>query len=121
MPRPSPEARAVFESLLPDDPAVICRPMFGNQAAFVNGNMFAGLFGEELFVRLGEAERDSVIELGGGDFAPMPGRAMKDYVTLPSGWAGQLEPARDWIARSLEWTRALPAKQPKPSRGGRRR
>jgi len=31
--------------------------MFGNQAAFVNGDMFAGLFGDRLFVRLSDEDR----------------------------------------------------------------
>ena len=54
MPKPSAMSKALFESLVPGDPRVTVRPMFGNVAAFVNGNMFMGLFGDELFVRLSE-------------------------------------------------------------------
>ncbi|MDQ6901199.1 MAG: hypothetical protein M3072_17160, partial [Candidatus Dormibacteraeota bacterium] len=39
--------------------------------------MFAGLFGEDLFVRLADADRDQLIEEGGADFAPMAGRVMR--------------------------------------------
>jgi TfoX/Sxy family transcriptional regulator of competence genes len=119
MPKSSAQAQAAFRSLLPDDAAVNTRPMFGNLAAFVNGNMFAGLFGEDLFVRLGDADRTRLLEEGGADFAPMADRVMKGYVTLPAGWAERPEPTRELIGRSLEWTRALPAKQPKKA-GGRR-
>ena len=52
MPKPSEQAKAAFTKLVPGDPAITLKPMFGNLAAFVNGNMFAGLFGEDLFVRL---------------------------------------------------------------------
>ena len=31
--------------------------MFGNLGAFVNGNMFAGLFGSSVGVRVGAADR----------------------------------------------------------------
>jgi hypothetical protein len=63
--------------LVPKDSAVKLKPMFGNLASFVNGNMFAGLFGEDLFVRLPDEERDQVKQQGGHDFEPIPGRAMK--------------------------------------------
>ena len=56
MPKPSEHAKAAFTKLVPDEPAVNMRPMFGNLAAFVNGNMFTGLFGEDLFVRLPDVQ-----------------------------------------------------------------
>ncbi len=113
MPKPSSEAKEAFLSLLPPDPQVATRPMFGNMAAFVNGNMFAGLFGEALFVRLPDAEREAAIAQGGTDFEPMPGRAMKGYVTLPPKWRQDEAATRDWITRSLVWARDLPAKEAK--------
>jgi TfoX/Sxy family transcriptional regulator of competence genes len=113
MPRPSQEAKSAFRALVPEDPAVATRPMFGNLAAFVNGNMFAGLFGEDLFVRLAEEEQAAVIEQGGGKFEPMAGRAMKGYVTLPGSWRSEPGVAEGWIARSLAFARALPPKQAK--------
>src|SRR5216683_1644437 len=99
MPKPSSEAKEAFLSLLPPDPQVATRPMFGNMAAFVNGNMFAGLFGEALFVRLPDAEREAAIAQGGTDFEPMPGRAMKGYVTLSPKWRQDEAATRDWITR----------------------
>ncbi len=45
IPKPSEEDKQFFRSLIPDDPAVEVKPMFGNLGAFVHGNMFAGLFG----------------------------------------------------------------------------
>jgi TfoX/Sxy family transcriptional regulator of competence genes len=113
MPKPGPDAVAAFRSLIPEDDAVAARPMFGNLAAFVNGNMFTGLFGEKLFVRVEEPDRQRLLRDGGSDFEPMPGRAMSGYATLPPGWAERPEETREWIARSLEWARTLPAKQPK--------
>jgi TfoX/Sxy family transcriptional regulator of competence genes len=121
MPRPSEQAKIAFTALLPDDPALSTRPMFGNLAAFVNGNMFTGLFGEDLFVRVPDSDREQLIQQGGADFAPMPGRGMKGYVNLPPGWAERPDATRTWMGRSLEFARALPAKEPKKKGGGRRK
>jgi TfoX/Sxy family transcriptional regulator of competence genes len=116
MPKPSEQAKRDFQELLPEEPAVAARPMFGNLAGFVNGNMFTGLFGEKLFVRVADADREALIKEGGADFAPMAGRPMKGYVTLPAGWAGRPAATRRWIDRALETTRALPAKVAKPKK-----
>ena len=112
MPKPSEEAKAAFTRLVPDGPAVTLRPMFGNLAAFVNGNMFAGLFGEDLFVRLPEAESAKVRKQGGRDFAPMAGRPMKGYVTVPGTWRAKPEAVKGWITTALEVTGRMPAKVP---------
>lgn len=111
MPKPSEQANTAFRGLLPKDPAVTLKPMFGNLASFVNGNMFAGLFGEDLFVRLPDDERDQVKKQGGRDFEPMPGRAMKGYVCVPGNWQKKPIEARAWISRSLAWSGGLPPKK----------
>jgi TfoX/Sxy family transcriptional regulator of competence genes len=112
MPKPSDQAKAAFTKLVPAEPAVTMRPMFGNLAAFVNGNLFAGLFGEALFVRLGDDDRAKVRKEGGKDFEPMPGRAMTGYVTVPGTWRPKPDAAKAWIKVALEQTRRLPPKVP---------
>ncbi len=113
MPRPSDEAKEAFRALVPAGDAVTTKPMFGNLAAFVNGNMFAGLFGDDLFVRVSAADRDALLAKGGRDFEPMPGRAMTGYVVLPSGWRTSASGAARWITTALQATTRLPAKTPK--------
>jgi TfoX/Sxy family transcriptional regulator of competence genes len=112
MPKPSEQAKAAFTKLVNDEPAVTMRPMFGNLSAFVNGNMFAGLFGEDLFVRLPDAQSAPIRKQGGRDFEPMPGHAMKGYVTVPSTWRNQAAASKAWIAASLAFARGLPPKVP---------
>jgi TfoX/Sxy family transcriptional regulator of competence genes len=112
MPKPSEDAKAAFARLVPGEPAVTMRPMFGNLAAFVNGNMFAGLFGEELFVRLSDVDGAKVRKQGGRDFEVMPGRAMRGYVVVTSTWHNKPEAANGWIKAALELTRQLPPKVP---------
>lgn len=115
MPRPSEKTKELFSGVVPDDPSIRLRPMFGNLAAFVNGNMFAGLFGEDLFVRLPEAEAAVIMRSGGRPFEPVAGRAMSGYVIVPSGWQTKLDSVRPHIKRALELTRAMAPKAKKPA------
>ncbi len=114
-PKPNEASKAYFRSLVPDDPHVEVRPMFGNLAAFVNKNMFLALFGNEVAVRLPEEQRATLLEEGGTSvFTPMPGREMKEYVVLPEAWRPDARRANAWVERSLKWVGAMPPKPPKP-------
>lgn len=119
MPKPSDQAKASFQKLVPPDPAVSTRPMFGNLSAFVNGNMFCGLFGEDLFVRVSDEDQAKVRKQGGRAFEPMPGRAMTGYVVLAGGWQKKPDAARTWIVTALSWSRALPPKVAKGAKAGK--
>jgi TfoX/Sxy family transcriptional regulator of competence genes len=110
MPKPTDETRDFFASVVPDHPAVTVRPMFGQLAAFVNGNMFMGIFGEDVFVRLPDDERDELRRAGGGPFEPMAGRPMKEYMVLPETWRDEPDRVREWAARSLDHAEGLPVK-----------
>ena len=103
----------LFKSLVPDDPHISVRPMFGNLSAFVNGNMFFGLFGDELFVRLPVQDLSLLKEKGASNLEPMKGRPMKDYVVMPSSGKEEPETVRAWVSKSLAWSSRLPAKKTK--------
>jgi TfoX/Sxy family transcriptional regulator of competence genes len=111
--KPSDELKDVFRALVPAEAGVTVRPMFGHIAAFLNGNMVTGLFGDGLFVRAKDADRDSLLAAGGEDFAPMPGRPMNGYVMLPSNWRTDEASTRKRIDRALAVTALLPPKQPR--------
>ena len=87
--------------------------MFGQLSAFVNGNMFCGIFGEDLMVRLPEAEIAAVKQQGGRDFEPMAGHKMSGYVIVPGDWRAKPAPAVALVKRALAHTRGMPAKAPK--------
>ena len=113
IPKPDEEAKAFFRSVVPEAPDVAIRPMFGNVSGFVNGNMFMGLFGNGLFIRLPEGERDEVMAAGGSSFEPMPGRPMTGYVMVPDAWRDDPKTLDSWIGRALAFGRTLPPKQKK--------
>ena len=86
--------------------------MFGNVSAFVNGNMFAGLYGEDLFVRLSENDSAELLKnRGASPFEPMKGKPMRGYFFIPRSWRQQPDQVRAWVSKSLDWTAKLPAKK----------
>jgi TfoX/Sxy family transcriptional regulator of competence genes len=108
IPKPTPAARNLFDALVPtDDPRVEVKPMFGNIAAFVNGNMFLGVFGPEVGLKLSDADQQALRAAGGGPFGPAE-RPMGGYVSLPAEITP--ETAQPWVTRSLTHVAALPPK-----------
>ena len=102
----------MFRSLVPDDPQVTVRPMFGNLSAFVNGNMFFGLFGNDLFLRLSTEDQEELLKnKGASRLEPMKGRPMKDYVIVPKSWMNDPKAVGSWVSRSLAWSSKLPLKK----------
>jgi TfoX/Sxy family transcriptional regulator of competence genes len=111
-PKADEASKAFFESLVPDSPGVQSRPMFGNRAAFVNGNMFLALFGSQVAVRLSDEDRAELLrQKSASSFEPMPGRPMKEYVVLPETWRRSPAKAKQWVERSLAWASKLPPKK----------
>jgi TfoX/Sxy family transcriptional regulator of competence genes len=88
-------------------PGVEVKPMFGQLGAFVNGNMFAGLFGSSIGVKLDEEGTTQLRHLGGGPFGPDE-RPMGGYTTIPD----TLEP-QAWVERSAAYVGTLPPKSRK--------
>lgn len=112
IPKPSPDDMDRFRSIVPADPRVVVKPMFGNLGAFVNGNMFMGLFGADIGLKLAvdDARELQAIE-GAGPFGPAE-RPMGGYVTMPAAIIGT--PAgKGWVTRALEHVGELP---PKPQK-----
>lgn len=114
VPRPSKETEELFRSVVPEAPGVHVKPMFANLAAFVNGNMFAGLFGDAVGVRLPDEEkRAELLSVeGAGPYGP-PERPMGGYVSLPAAWKDDPDRLREWIAVALDQVSRLPPKQPR--------
>ncbi|KRE71755.1 TfoX/Sxy family protein [Arthrobacter sp. Soil762] len=118
MAKASDEAKKRFRSVVPDNPEVVVKPMFGNLGAFVNGNMFAGLFGSTIGVKLSDADRQ-VLESTEQTvpFGPAE-RPMGGYTGLPEVWNADGDDARAsaWVEKSFEYVAGLPPKAPKAAK-----
>ena len=116
IPKPSDQDRQFLQSILPEDARVEVKPMFGNLGAFVNGNMFAGLFGSTVGVRLDPAARDELAAIDGtGAFGPKE-RPMTAYLSLPPAWRVEPALAATWVARALDHVAGLPPRKAKPGK-----
>jgi len=115
MPKASDADKDRFRSLVPNLPEVVIKPMFGNLGAFVNGNMFAGLFGPTVGVKLSEEDKAA---LEGTErtvpFGPAE-RPMGGWTGLPETWSveGGDDHARVWVEKAFEHVAGLPPKAPK--------
>lgn len=115
IPRATDDAREAFKGLVPPDPRITVKPMFGNVAAFCNGHMFFGVFGSDLFIRLAEPDRASLLaEAGTAIFEPTAGRPMREYVVLPAIWRTEPATLQPWIRLSVGYVDEFAPKKPKP-------
>jgi TfoX/Sxy family transcriptional regulator of competence genes len=94
------------------------KKLFGCPAYFVNDNMLAGVFQEDIFIRLSEPDR---IEIRSGydeavPFEPVEGRIMKEYVVLPDSLYNNPEKFQEWLDRSYQYVSLLPSKKAKKNK-----
>lgn len=116
IPKPTSADKEFFLSLLPDEVEIEVKPMFGNLGAFVHGNMFAGLFGPAVGVRLSAADQAELGAFAGsGPFGPAE-RPMGGYLSLPPSWRATPEVARDWVDKARAHVSTLPPKVKKPKK-----
>jgi TfoX/Sxy family transcriptional regulator of competence genes len=91
------------------------KKMFGYPAYFINGNMFAGVHGDKLFVRLSESDMNEIMNahLNITRFEPMPGRVMQGYAVLPKQVYSDDKLFAKCLDKSMKYASALPPKQKK--------
>jgi TfoX/Sxy family transcriptional regulator of competence genes len=108
------ELTDIFYNSLPKDELVEQRKMFGYPCAFVQGNMFAGLHQENMAVRLPEPSREAMTRLkGAGQFEPLPGRIMKEYITVPETVLKDPKELAKLVLEAFEYALSLKAKSKK--------
>jgi TfoX/Sxy family transcriptional regulator of competence genes len=122
----APEALKVHMETLMQGVECEKKPMFGYPAYFINKNMFAGLFGDKVFLRL---SADQVVLVsksfpGLSHLEPMPGRPMKDYYEIPEKlhaddkrMARLIQEAADYCrSLAVKATKKAPTKAKKPKK-----
>ena len=116
MPKSSSESISYFAEIVPSDPDIVQKKMFGYPSCFVNGNLFLGLHGDDVILRLGADRLASFMhEEGAAQFEPMPGRPMKEYAVAPKAVRDDTARLAAWISEALAYARTLPPKVKKPN------
>ena len=88
------------------------RKMFGGLCLMFNGNMFAGVIGDELMLRVGTDRFEELLAQPGARPMDFTGRPMKGYLFVaPIGFASDEDLSR-WIAVAHDFVDSLLPKKP---------
>jgi TfoX/Sxy family transcriptional regulator of competence genes len=105
---------ARFDRLLPTDPRVERRTMFGCPMGYCNGNLFLGLHENRFLIRLGDDDRAALIkQFKAKPFEPMPGRKSSATLVVPDRITADPAALRSWFDKALSYVLSLPPKKPK--------
>lgn len=89
------------------------RRLFSSQAYFVNGNMFAGVFEDLIFLRLSEDDRELMkfeydeIE----HFDPLVGRPMQEYLVITDNIFNNIPELEKWLEKSYQYALRISPKK----------
>ncbi len=121
--RPSDQLAERFDRLLPKKPLVTRRRMFGCPCAFVNGNMFAGVYQQSVVVRLPKPTRSALFEAGRAQPFTVQGRTMREYALVGDAMQAADSYLGSLLGQAFDFARGLPPKASKMARApaGRRR
>jgi TfoX/Sxy family transcriptional regulator of competence genes len=91
------------------------KSMFGAPTYFKNGNMFAGIHGDSIIVRLSDKDIKEVLKTHQQvrPFEPVKGRIMKEYLALPQSIYSDKALLSNLLNRAHKYASSLPAKKPK--------
>jgi TfoX/Sxy family transcriptional regulator of competence genes len=107
-PKASVEKEMLLEELLS---GIDChrKRMFGAPVFFANQSMFAGVFADDIFLRLGEEDRARFLKenKGARTFEPVPGRLMREYVIAPHALLKAKESMRAWLELASNYARKI--------------
>ncbi len=105
-----PGLAAAFDKATPKDANIVRKSMFGYPALFLNGNMFAGTFQDQVVAKLNDADLEKARKSGVKQFEPMPGRPMKAFVVIPSTDVSTPAALASWIERAHRNAETMPPK-----------
>jgi TfoX/Sxy family transcriptional regulator of competence genes len=112
------EHHPLFVAALPKDKRVQTMQMFGGVAAKLNGNMFGGLFGRSIIVRLSDADREAALAIDGtAPFDPMGnGRVSKDTLMMAESVMEDPAEMKLWLQKAADHAATLPKKAAKAAK-----
>ncbi|OHD12105.1 MAG: hypothetical protein A2086_04620 [Spirochaetes bacterium GWD1_27_9] len=93
------------------------KKMFGSPVYFVNNNMFSGVYGDDIFIRLNEENQKEFYSKFSDTtkFSPM-GKTMKEYVVIPKSLYDNENILYEWFNISFNFVLSLPTKEKKLKR-----
>ena len=86
------------------------RKMFGGLAFLVRGNMFCGVVGGDLIVRVGPDAYEAALSQPHARQMDFTGQPMKGLVYISREGIASADDLRAWVGQGLRFGRSLPAK-----------
>ena len=99
-----------LQELFGDDDRVSQRKMFGGLALMFQGNMFIGVIGDELMVRVGKENHAAALAEPHAREMDFTGKSLGGYVYVAAEGIAEDEELQRWCDRALSFARTLPAK-----------
>ena len=99
-----------IEDALISEPRIIKKKMFGVACYMLNGNAFAGVWGDSLIVRTGPDAYDSALEEPYVREFDITGRPMKGWVVVGPEGIDDDSALREWLRRAMDFANSLPQK-----------
>ncbi|HEY5526023.1 MAG TPA: MmcQ/YjbR family DNA-binding protein [Candidatus Anoxymicrobiaceae bacterium] len=109
-----PARKEALDAFLLDNPEVEPGKAFGMPAYYVNGKMFARVFGDGVTVKLPADDVGELLEREGvSEFQPMEGRKMKNWVVIRRDDPSDLVKDRDIFQTAFDYVYALTKEAPR--------
>ncbi len=112
------EFAARVREVVAEQDGITERKMFGGLAFMLSGNMFCGIIGNELMLRVGPARYQEALDTPHVRPMDFTGRPMTGMVYVEAEGCRTDQALEAWISRALGFARSLP---PKGSSGTARR
>lgn len=93
-------------------PEMVEKVMFGGVGYMLHGNLACGVQGEDLIVRIGEAEDQAALKLSFvRSFMPVPGRPMAGWILVAPAGTGSEQELAEWVNKGVQFAATLPEKK----------
>jgi TfoX/Sxy family transcriptional regulator of competence genes len=99
-----------LQDILGDEAGLAEKKMFGGLAILLDGNMAAGVYGDDLLVRTDPGQQDTLLAEPGTRPFDLTGRPMRGWIVVDSSMCAEDDDLRSWVSRGVAHARSLPPK-----------
>jgi TfoX/Sxy family transcriptional regulator of competence genes len=92
------------------------KEMFGGLALLLHGNMFIGILGSDLMVRVGKDAHDECLNQPGARPMDFTGKPMKGYLFVGPPATSTAAAIKPWVDRTIALVGTLPKKAAKAAK-----
>lgn len=99
-----------IRAILPDEPSIVSKKVFGGLAFMLDGNMAVGVSSDELMVRVGTDAFDDAVTADGVRPFDMSGKRMNGWILVSDEAIAEEVDLGRWIDVGMAFAASLPPK-----------